>query len=150
MQDGLGDKGDTAFTKLSMLVKELKMGLKDKGLEETRRSIEDLAELFESTQTMCRALSCCRVESWTHFWSLRHPSNIRKPYRFWLTRMMIANLMPAVPLSEHEKLLMNVLANTRDAGAQMMPLAVFVKTLQESLMRMETFKVSTVSSNPEG
>ena len=55
-----------------------------------------------------------------------------------------------VPLSEREELMMSVLATVKDPQAQTTPLAVFVKKLQESLTRMESFDVTTVSSNSDG
>ena len=46
--------------------------------------------------------------------------------------------------------MMSTLGTVRDAQTQTPPLAIFVKRLQESLTRMESFEVSTVSSNSEG
>lgn len=46
--------------------------------------------------------------------------------------------------------MMSTLASVQDIKTQTPPLAVFVKRLQESLTRMESFEVSTVSSSSEG
>ena len=51
MQDGQGDSGDASFTRLRSLVGELKNGLKDKGADDVRKTLEGIAELFESAQS---------------------------------------------------------------------------------------------------
>lgn len=53
-------------------------------------------------------------------------------------------------MNVREELLMKELTALRGVKSQSSPLAVFVKKLQESLTRMETFEVSTVSSSSDG
>lgn len=140
--------GDSSFDALRRLVKRISAS--DCSEQASSDVLRELAELFTSARTSVSSFEL--LQSGLVDGLLRFATDPERSGKIFL--VLDCSVINVVPdsLKRRQELLLDAFTTRRQKGCDNLqtPLAIFVKKLQESLTRMESFEVVTVAQGIDG